>query len=92
MDIFSCSFAVASRRCPDGYLFVLLAVASRRCPDGYLLQFALPCGNGKHPQERKKKMMFSTEPFFYGYLKYTERVIGAVTQDSMLIHAGLFVM
>jgi len=32
MDIFSCS----------------LAVASQRYPDGYLLQFALPCGNGKH--------------------------------------------
>jgi hypothetical protein len=30
-DVFSCSFAVAYRRCPDGHL----------------LQFTLPCGNGK---------------------------------------------
>jgi hypothetical protein len=30
----------------------------RRFPEGNLLQFALLCGNGKHPQERYEKRDF----------------------------------
>jgi hypothetical protein len=29
-------------------IFSCSFLANRRCPDGHLLQFALPCGNGKH--------------------------------------------
>jgi hypothetical protein len=38
------------RGCPSGGDNV-----NRRCPDGHLLQFALPCENGKRPQERYEK-------------------------------------
>jgi hypothetical protein len=67
-DIFSDSF-VAARRYHLGYLLqttLPVGTAEKSMILKNILQFALSCGNGKHPQERLMEVFLqSLGPAFY---------------------------